>query len=107
MSGNLGIAGGGASFYFARRAAFDLSFCDAATAPRKIPEPLLGPGILAAQDPPIRMAWVSAANPVAMLPESKTVARALESRELTVVVDSFLTDTARCRRYRPANDDDA
>jgi anaerobic selenocysteine-containing dehydrogenase len=31
-----------------------------------------------------------------MLPESATVARALESRELTVVVDSFLTDTARC-----------
>ena len=31
-----------------------------------------------------------------MLPESLTVARALESRELTVVVDAFMTDTARC-----------
>ena len=30
-----------------------------------------------------------------MLPESLTVKRALETRELTVVVDSFLTDTAR------------
>ena len=96
VSGNLGIAGGGVSFYFARSAAFDLSFCESDTAPRTIPEPLLGPGILEAHDPPIRMAWVSAANPVAMLPESKTVAKALESRELTVVVDSFLTDTARC-----------
>jgi anaerobic selenocysteine-containing dehydrogenase len=96
VSGNLGIAGGGASFYYARSAAFDLSFRATIEAPRKIPEPLLGPGILAADDPPIRMAWVSAANPVAMLPDSNSVAQALASRELTVVVDSFLTDTARC-----------
>jgi anaerobic selenocysteine-containing dehydrogenase len=41
------------------------------------------------------MVWVTAGNPVAMLPYSHTVKRALETRELTVVVDSFLTDTAR------------
>ena len=97
VSGNLGIAGGGISFSFKRRGAFDLSFVDnAPSAPRSIPEPLLGPGILAASDPPIRMVWISAANPVAMLPDSNTVKRALESRELTVVVDSFLTDSAQC-----------
>lgn len=96
ISGNLGIAGGGVSFYFSRRGAFDFSFAGDAAAPRTIPEPLLGPGILAATDPPIRMVWVTAANPVAMLPESKTVVKALESRQLTVVVDSFLTDSARC-----------
>ena len=96
VSGNLGIAGGGVSFYFNRRGAFDLSFLRGEeVAPRMIPEPMLGPGILEANDPPVRMVWVTAANPVAMLPESETVARALESRELTVVVDSFLTDTAR------------
>jgi anaerobic selenocysteine-containing dehydrogenase len=95
ISGNLGIAGGGVSFCFPRRSAFDLTFGDAQPAPRTIPEPLLGPGILAQRDPPIRMAWVTAANPVAMLPESQTVRQALESRELTVVVDAFLTDTAR------------
>lgn len=97
ISGNLGISGGGVSFYFKRRGAFDLSFAKGeAAAPRTIPEPLLGPGILEANDPPIQMVWVTAANPVAMLPESNTVKRALESREFTVVVDSFLTDTARC-----------
>jgi len=96
VSGNLGIAGGGASFYFARRGAFDLSFATESPPARTIPEPLLGPGILAAHDPPIRMAWISAANPVTMLPQSATVAEALRTRELTVVVDSFLTDTARC-----------
>ncbi len=97
ISGNLGISGGGVSFYFKRRGAFDTSFagCEA-VAPRTIPESLLGPGIIEAADPPVRMVWVTAANPVAMLPESQTVKRALGSRELTVVVDSFLTDTARC-----------
>ncbi len=96
MSGNLGVPGGGASFYFQRRAAFDFSFAHGPAAARTIPEPLLGPGILDASDPHIRMAWISAANPVAMLPESDTMARALKSRELTVVVDPFLTDTAQC-----------
>jgi anaerobic selenocysteine-containing dehydrogenase len=42
------------------------------------------------------MAYVWGANPVAMLPESHTVAKALRSREFTVVVDCFLTDTAHC-----------
>jgi len=96
VSGNLGIPGGGVSFYFRRRGAFDLSFSrGAAGAPRTILEPLLGQGILDAGDPAIRMVWVTAANPVAMLPDSHSVDRALRTRELTVAVDSFLTDTCR------------
>jgi anaerobic selenocysteine-containing dehydrogenase len=97
ISGNIGISGGGAYFYFKRRGAFDLSFLGGPNAaPRTIPEPLLGRGILESNDPPIRMVWIDISNPVAMLPDSETVAQALSSRELTVVVDSFLTDTARC-----------
>ena len=97
VSGNLGIAGGGVSYCFARKGAFDYSFLQGeSVAPRTIPEPLFGPGILAANDPPVRMVWVTAANPVVMLPESETVKQALQTRELTIVVDSFLTDTAQC-----------
>lgn len=96
ISGNIGVPGGGVSFYYARRGAFDLSFYGGlAAAARSIPEPLLGPGILAARDPAIRMVWVHNGNPVAMLPGSREVAEALSSRELTVVVDAFMTDTAR------------
>ena len=94
LTGNLGIPGGGVSFYFKRRGAFDTSFLTNAP-PRTFSEPLLGKEILEAQGPPVRAVWVTAGNPVAMLPDSATVARALESRELVVVVDSFLTDTAR------------
>jgi anaerobic selenocysteine-containing dehydrogenase len=95
VSGNLGIEGGGVSFYFKRRAAFDTDFIQKAPPPRTVCEPLLGPELLATIDPPIRAVWITAGNPVAMLPESETIARALASREFVVVVDSFLTDTAR------------
>lgn len=96
VSGNLGIPGGGASFYFVRRDAFDFTFSDGYEAPRAIPEPLFGPAMIEASDPPIRMAYIWGANPVAMLPDSETVAEALRTREFTVVVDPFLTDTAKC-----------
>ena len=96
ISGNLGIAGGGVSFYYKRRAAFDTGFIRGlAAAPRSVCEPLFGQEVLAAQDPPIRALWITAGNPVAMLPASETVATAIRTRELSVVVDPFLTDTAK------------
>ncbi len=96
ITGNLGVAGGGVSFYYKRRGAFDVSFIQGAeVAPRTLCEPLFGPELLAAQDPPVRMVWITAGNPVAMLPESSTVAESLRTREFVVVVDSFMTDTAR------------
>src|SRR5207237_776413 len=73
----------------------DIPFIAADRPPRTVCEPLFGPEVLAMQDPPIRAVWVTCGNPVAMLPESHTTVRALASREFVVVVDSFLTDTAR------------
>jgi anaerobic selenocysteine-containing dehydrogenase len=96
LSGNIGIAGGGASFYFQRRRAFETSFIKGlAAAPRSIAEPRFGAEIASLTDPPIRALWVTAGNPVAMLPDSKTTAEAIARLDLSVVVDSFLTDTAR------------
>jgi anaerobic selenocysteine-containing dehydrogenase len=94
ISGNLGIPGGGVSFYYKRRAAFDTSFITGA-APRTICEPLFGEEVLGARDPELRALWITAGNPVAMLPDSRRVAEAIRSRELSVVVDPFLTDTAK------------
>lgn len=93
ITGNIGVPGAGVSFESKRRRAFDRSLVRG-TAPRYIVEPLLGEQILAAADPPIRAIWVTAANPIAMLPDSATIARAFETREFVVVVDSVLTDTA-------------
>ena len=95
ITGNLGISGGGVSFYFKRRGAFETSFVRGeAAAPRTVCEPLFGPELLTISDPPIRALWITAGNPVAMLPQSHTVAEAIRTREFVVVVDSFLTDTA-------------
>ena len=94
-SGNIGIPGGGVSFYFPRKSAYDLDFMNQSSPPRSIPEPLLGSGIEAASDPPIEMIFITAANPVTNIPDSRTVQRALNDR-FTVVVDMFMTDTAEC-----------
>lgn len=95
ITGNIGVAGGGVSFYFKRRGAFDTSFMQGeAAAPRTICEPLFGSEIMAMTDPPIRAVWITAGNPVAMLPDAGKNAAALRSREFVVVVDSHLTDTA-------------
>lgn len=93
VSGNLYRSGGGCSFYFGRRTAFaDL---DQGAAARHVREPLFAPDVAAMKDPPIRAIWVTAGNPVCMLPDSKGVAKVFESTEFVVVVDPFLTDTAR------------
>jgi len=55
----------------------------------------LGQDMLAAQDPPIRVLWVTAGNPVSMLPDASNVAKALEQTEFVVVADCLMTDTAR------------
>lgn len=94
ISGNLYRRGGGCSFYFGRRTAFR-SFARGLEPPRVIREPLFGRDVLDATDPPIRCIWVTAGNPVSMLPDAANVALALDRTEFVVVVDPFLTDTAR------------
>jgi len=94
ISGNLGVPGGGVSYCFWRRKTWDMSLLKR-NPPRTILEPLFGPQVLAAEKPPVRAIWITAGNPVAMLPESATVDRALRSREFVCVVDSWMTDSAR------------
>ncbi len=96
ISGNLGIPGGGVSFYYKRRRAFQpLAPAPGAShaAPRTISEITMGEDLVAAS-PPVRMMWVTAGNPVVMLPDSAKVSHAIGSREFVVVADPFLTDTA-------------
>ncbi|MEO7329948.1 MAG: molybdopterin-dependent oxidoreductase [Minicystis sp.] len=95
ISGNLGVPGGGVSYYFQRRGGFETSFVKRPEnqGARTLSEPLLGEEILRA-DPPVRVAIVDNGNPVSQLPDSKKVARALSSIDFLVVIDAFLTDTA-------------
>ncbi|MHB8877779.1 MAG: molybdopterin-dependent oxidoreductase, partial [Myxococcaceae bacterium] len=73
--------------------------------------PRLGDEVLAATDPPIRMAYVAGANPASMAPRTGRVLEALRSLEFVVVVDQFMSATAGaahlvlpCTTYLEADD---
>jgi anaerobic selenocysteine-containing dehydrogenase len=97
ISGNLGVPGGGVSFYFGRRTPFDLSFLGGLeVAPRSLAEARLGRELLDARDPPVRAIWVTAGNPVSMLPDSGAVRAGFQRSEFNVVVETHPTDTTDC-----------
>ena len=92
VTGNLGVAGGGVSYYFRRRFAFDDLVKGREVAPRSFSEACMGVELLKA-DPPVKAMWITAGNPATMLPDSETVRRALLSIDFLVVVDTHPTDT--------------
>jgi anaerobic selenocysteine-containing dehydrogenase len=96
LCGQVGIPGGGVTHGFNTQRNFDKSVeaGDKVRFRREIPEPLLGRGLLDAQDPPVRMMFVNGGNPVNQSPNSNLVAKAFRALDFVVVVDSFLTDTA-------------
>ncbi|MBI2214098.1 MAG: molybdopterin-dependent oxidoreductase [Acidobacteria bacterium] len=55
----------------------------------------LGRNMLAQQDPPLAFAWVERGNPIPQNPETRVVVEAFRRLEFRVVVDEFMTDTAR------------
>ena len=95
LCGHIGVPGGGVSHGYNTQRHFDktVEAADRATHHRAIPEPLLGRGLLEAQQPPIRMMFVNSGNPVNQSPNSNKVAQGLAGLEFVVVVDQVLTDT--------------
>lgn len=55
----------------------------------------LGMDMLNSADPVIRAAWVERGNPMLQSPDSYNVRKAFKQLELRVVVEQFMTDTAR------------
>ena len=55
----------------------------------------LGRDMAAQADPPLRMAWVERGNPIPQNPDTNAVREAFRRLEFRVVVEEFLTDTAR------------
>ncbi len=106
MSGNIGIPGGGANFFNMEfpfdTTVFKEEMAKAATRgvppvkPRRLLLPLLAREIEGAQDPPIRLAWISMFNPVASAPDSNHMKKALQNLDFVIVTEQFMTATARC-----------
>jgi anaerobic selenocysteine-containing dehydrogenase len=55
----------------------------------------LGRDMLAQTDPPLAFAWVERGNPIPQNPETRLVVEAFRRLEYRVVVEEFMTDTAR------------
>jgi anaerobic selenocysteine-containing dehydrogenase len=55
----------------------------------------LGPEMLEQTDPELKVAWVERGNPVTQNPHTSKVLEAFRALDFRVVVDQFLTDTAR------------
>ena len=55
----------------------------------------LGPDMLAQRDPPLKIGWFERGNPATQNPQTDKVIEAFRTLDFRVVVDQFLTDTAR------------
>lgn len=101
LTGNIGIPGGG--WQYANLASHGLRPPPLPPEPdgpgRSFPISQLGTDILESRNPPVRAAWFGKANPVSQHPRTTRVREALESLDLVVVVDQFLTDTASHAHY--------
>lgn len=98
LTGNIGIPGGGVSQGFDEYGPWDQSLWGDDLHPprRKLSMPRIGSETLAAQasERPIRAAFVTAANPACMAPNSGRVAQALDSIPFVVHLGHFLDDTS-------------
>ncbi|MEW6071476.1 MAG: molybdopterin-dependent oxidoreductase [Planctomycetota bacterium] len=104
LTGNLGRPGAGWQFANLQTDVFGavpdpLAFYPSATGDDPIRVSIstarLGAEMLATREPPLRMAWVERGNPLLQNPDSHRVRAAFRALEFRVVVDQFLTDTAR------------
>ncbi len=104
LTGNLGREG--ACFHYANLQSyvFDKVKEPMSYYPEIDPNPLfrrtismarLGQDMLDAQDPELKMIWVERGNPVTQNPDTNTILKAFEKLEFRVVVEQFMTDTAR------------
>ncbi|UCG50720.1 MAG: molybdopterin-dependent oxidoreductase [Candidatus Latescibacterota bacterium] len=104
ITGNIGKPGAGWIFANLQSHIFDKVKDPIAFYPPKEPDGVvrvsvstakLGRDMIETDDPPLKMVWVERGNPVTQNPETDTVLEAFRSLDFRVVVEQFLTDTAR------------
>jgi anaerobic selenocysteine-containing dehydrogenase len=104
LTGNIGRAGAGWIFANLQSHVFDAVKDPIAFYPPAKPDGIvrvsistakLGRDMLDSVGPPLKMMWVERGNPVTQNPDTNLVIKAFRSLEFRVVVDQFMTDTAR------------
>lgn len=103
VSGNIGLPGGGANY---AHLGVGRSFNTAALAlPEKreqwrtFTRMTQADEVLQAQNPPIKMLFVTRGNPLVQVPDAAKTLKAFSQIETKVVIDQFLTDTAQLADY--------
>ena len=104
ITGNIGRPGAGWWFANLQSAIFDTLQDPLAFYPPDEPDGVvrvsistarLGRDMAATKDPSLRMAWVERGNPVTQNPETHAVLDSFRALDFRVVVEQFMTDTAR------------
>ena len=104
ITGNVGRPGAGWVYANLQSHVFDAVRDPVASFPPEVPDGVarvavsmarLGPDMLALADPPLAAAWVERGNPIPQNPGTPAVVAAFRALGFRVVVDQFLTDTAR------------
>ena len=95
LAGNLGIKGGGVSFFSKHRGAFNLGYFtpNPAVKNREVMLAQFGWAVPGLDHPKPQIIWVNGANPVRTLPSADAVARAFAAIPFKVVVDFIPNDT--------------
>ncbi|QJT07912.1 molybdopterin-dependent oxidoreductase [Oceanidesulfovibrio marinus] len=96
IAGIIGVPGGGVSQGFEEYGPYDQSYWgDELNPPRRtLLMPVIGDELLGTDDPPIRMIYVTASNPVCMAPNSDKVAEGFRKAEFVVYSGHFMDDTS-------------
>lgn len=99
ITGNIGVSGGGVTYSNKSISNYVAGYVEESEAfvkhkrtfkPAKVADFLLN-----AVDPQVNFLWVAKANPVVQVPDTSRVEEAIRKVGFSVVVDMFLTDTAK------------
>lgn len=97
LTGSIGMSGAG--LYYSDNQSRSLTWPYTVTSEnesgREIPVTLLASTIAIQKEPKIHFVWIEKANPLVSNPNSEILRRALKKIDFKVVVDLFMTDTAR------------
>ncbi len=99
LTGQIGISGGGVNF--ANRSIRRRMHPDVLDSERQVvrrrtfPLPQMGRFLESAQEPPVDVLMIAKANPLVQMPDIDRLRQAIQAVPFKVVVDLFMTDTAR------------
>ncbi len=99
LTGNIGVSGGGVNYanrHMARFIEGELAASEKAAVNRRVFSlPRFSHFLETAEDPPVKGIFIAKANPLVQMPDVNRATAAFTGVDFKVVIDMFMTDTAR------------